>query len=190
MNEQPLNTPNSADAGSLRARPEELASIYRNISRLLAERGFGALELQKILSRVQAQCTLCGFAVTGEQIGSWAVLDPETRPEDPVLDRLRLGYCGRVGCDSWYYVLRAEPCDGINWADNFAKAQRTERPKHRSWSILTLLLPRFQARTWGSIALGLAVILSCLVIRYRSQGGRIPLLEPKHEYRLKPSGTV
>jgi hypothetical protein len=185
-----MQTPEQPPARRLRSRPENLAKLYVALARQLAETGLASSQLSEVFSsHVSARCTVCGFSFTGEQLGTWAVLDPDTKPDDPGLARLRLGYCGRVGCESWYYVLEVNEYPGVNWANILKKVDSSEctegTESEQSALRFSSLLPHLQVRTWVCLGCGLAVLLTCFAVRYRIQGGRIPVLEPKHHYMLE-----
>jgi hypothetical protein len=180
---------------ALQSRPGDLAQLNRNLARLLVEQGLNSTQASEVFARhVTARCAVCGLSLTGEELGAWAVLDPDAKPADARLARLRLGYCGRLGCESWCYNLEVTDYPGVDWARVLEQAAsapspttRTARPRLR---LLLALLRRFEAKTYIRLGLGLAMVLALLFIRYRSNGGRIPLLEPKHQYLLNPSSDT
>jgi hypothetical protein len=185
-----MNHLETTASNCLQFPPQDLAELYRTLAKLLAQTGLSAARLNEVLTHhVIVQCSVCGEKLTAEKLEAWAVLDPETAPPDPSLARLRLGYCAKVGCESWRYNLEVTDCPGVDWSQLLpkipVKSTSTAKPSaSRNWFAL---MPRFDTKTSIRLGVALAVLLALLFIRYRSNGGRIPLLEPKHNYLLSPN---
>ncbi|HWQ91611.1 MAG TPA: hypothetical protein VN673_08060 [Clostridia bacterium] len=180
----------TAELKTLQSRPQDLAGLYRALARLLGEAGLTSAQLSEVFAHhVHARCTVCDMKFTGEELGCWAVLAPDAKPADSRLDRLRLGYCGREKCQSWSYQLEVSDYPGLDWTKvlgqvDLASLAATAPAKRPSF---VSMLPRLETRTWVRLSVGLLIVASLLLIRHRQNGGRIPLLQPKHHYMLQPA---
>jgi hypothetical protein len=140
--------------------------------------------------RLAAECLLCKMKVTGSELRQLATADPEVAVEDPKLERLRLKYCARNGCESRYYSIHIQPDSDLHWVTiKNALLQTTAdiketRPRRR------LSLPSLPKITLGrhgflfvSVA-ALAAVVMFFLVRHFVYGYRIPLIQEKHEYRV------
>lgn len=140
---------------------------------------------------VSAECVLCGMRVSGPEL--LALATSPASPASPAaaapkLDRLRLGYCARSGCDSHFYRVRLEPLDGVPWPrlmpeGRFSPEEPVEAPdeaqqerevRHRAG------LRRLAVRSAAS----LGVLGLLLLARHVYLGGTIPYLREGERFRV------
>jgi hypothetical protein len=102
-------------SAEVRLRVEELPGFHAGMARALGQVGVGGAAQHEFFGKnVRAVCVGCGLIINGEDIGHIAVATPEAGPNtDTKLDRLRLGYCGRAGCESRFYQVTVDPAPQI-----------------------------------------------------------------------------
>lgn len=101
-------TPQAEPVSDLRVPIPDLARAHAALAQSLGESGVGGVELERLFtSGVTAGCVACGLSVTGRDLGDLALHDGEEpdRRLSERLERLRLGYCPRQGCESRFFRL-------------------------------------------------------------------------------------
>jgi hypothetical protein len=89
----------------------------------LLESGLSGARLNEILSQsLRVECVQCGIQVSAEELQQLAVSDSPSGEVHPKLQRLRLGYCARQGCDSYYYEVHLENHPEVDWESVVRKA--------------------------------------------------------------------
>ena len=58
-----------------------------------------------VAEHVSARCMQCHLILTGGDLAHLAGGDAEALEKNPKLARIAQGYCGRNGCDSYYYAV-------------------------------------------------------------------------------------
>ena len=120
---RPMSAP-SIPSAEIRLRVEELPGFHSGLVRAASECGVGGPDLNAFFAqKVRATCVGCGLVVTGEELGQIVVAPAAgTSVTDAKSDRLRLGYCGRPGCQSRFYQLVVDPIPKIEPATVVARA--------------------------------------------------------------------
>jgi hypothetical protein len=170
---------------------EQLVRYHAGLARVLGEFGFDSSQLNEIfLTRLQTQCDRCGIHVTSNELTSVAVADNEAKLPHPKLERLRLGYCAREGCESDYYTIQFEDYPGVDWGIVAAKTSE--------WLAATDVAAKEQARrtairrrnrTIMRVALGLVIVCSLLLLRFVVQHGHLPFAKKPSKYQVDPAST-
>ncbi|MBL9134787.1 MAG: hypothetical protein JNK85_02915 [Verrucomicrobiales bacterium] len=185
---------------SIMVRQEHLRNFPALAARLVGWRSDSlkddAAWMAVLKDALEAECEVCGMRVTGEDLARLAKPVPNL-PESPKVARLRLGYCARQGCDSYYYRLRFQPVSSVDWTvlldgtGDSAVAptppreveQPSDRLKAAAMDSVRRVLPR--------IAIGVLVIGALLFVRHWRRGGTVPLIrEPeKFQVEVPPTGV-
>jgi hypothetical protein len=82
------------------------AWVHEALARALGDAGVGGQELNVLFgSGIRAVCAGCGLPVTGAELGELTVPGEEDRDRalPPKLERLRLGFCPRNGCEARFF---------------------------------------------------------------------------------------
>jgi hypothetical protein len=170
-----------------------LAALQPRVVSALSTLGLTSAELGELFYRhLSATCVQCELGLTGEELSQLALAESAEQLGEPKLARLRQGYCGRDGCDSYYYNVRFEDHPRVNW-EILIPALKTAPPPPAA---PTPAPDRAEAdavavgwRAWVAsgnrrIVLGLALLLILLVVRHFWLGGRVPFLHAKPHYRI------
>lgn len=171
---------------------EDMLRACQAISRTAAASSQSATQAKlAVEDNVTATCIQCQMTLTGTEISQLALADSATPLVDnPKLERLRLGYCGRSSCESKFYQVQCRSSDLLDPAVILAAVQsiRSEdlavaQPKRASFSWSHIR----EHPTARRIALGVGVFLLLLLLRHLWLGGTIPLLHKDPGYTLDPN---
>lgn len=182
-------------------RQEHLKSLPTLAGRMVswyADSQKDAAALGTALKRaVEAECELCGLRVTGEELARLAKPAAELPdPDSPKVARLRLGYCARQGCNSYYYRLSFQPVPALDWTkvldgvgdtsvtpdDSGAAEQPSDRLKAAAMASVRRLAPR--------IILGVLVMAALLFVRHWRRGGTVPWIREPEKFQVDVPRTV
>jgi hypothetical protein len=180
----------TAAGAELKLRVEDMAGLHSGLARAMGEAGIGGPRQHDLFAGpIHATCVGCGLVVTGEDLGHIAVTSTAEATTDNKLDRLRLGYCGRAGCESRYYLLVVDPAQGIEPARVLQRAVELWRnPPPPEPEIPAGPVPWWKVRR-NQIALG-ALVAVILIWRWFGPA-RGPLsLRNEVEYKAGPSQVV
>ncbi len=184
-----------APAGPARVRVDvaELPKAFHALACALGEAGVGGQQLPPVFANgVRATCAGCGMNVTGSELSDLVVAgagDGDHRLP-PKLDRLRLGYCPRNGCDARYYTLELGPGGTYSPAailDRARSIMAGERQPLIPLGTSATPATRQASRRLALVALGtlFAAFVAYRLIYYRSQ--LIPFVEPKSPFQVEPA---
>ena len=105
--------------------------------------------------------------------------------------RLSQGYCGRRGCDSYYYRLMLSEDQDLDWNSVLAAVDKGETHQVEDESLaaestlMSCLRGRWTARTLAV----LAVLLGLLVAWQWHRGGTIPWLREAERFQVDSLGA-
>jgi hypothetical protein len=183
-------TPPSSDR--VKVRTDGLAAFYSALATALTENGLSGARLNELFAKsVAAECVQCGTALSGDEMGALALADPNAELANPKLRRLKLGYCGSAGCNSYFYMVSLNPYPDVDWSQIVAKVEsRTAPLEHEPVAVPEIALPASPRRKlFLRVAVGVLIILVLLLIRHVWSGGRIPLLQSAPKYQVDPATT-
>ena len=121
---------------------------------------------------------------------SIAVTDEEAKLPHPKLERLRLGYCARDGCESDYYTISFEECPGVDWgivAEQARQLVTATETATKEQARRTAIRRRYQAIM--RVVLGLIIVGSLLLCRFVLSHGRLPFVKKPAKYQIDPAST-
>jgi hypothetical protein len=106
----------------LQVRVAELSGLQAALGQALGEAGEGGPRIHELLGQhARVRCVGCGISLTPDELEALA-LAPDSAASSPRLDRLRLGYCARNGCDSRFYQVTADS-GMVPWANIFRRTR-------------------------------------------------------------------
>lgn len=175
-------------SAEVRLRVEELPGFHAGLVRAAGECGLVAAELHDFFSgKVRATCVGCGLALDGDALGRIAMTAIDSQP-DPQTDRLRLGYCGKAGCESRFYQLVVDPVPKVEpakvvpraldlWKNPPPEPEAAEAPK----------VPKpWWGRRRNQYALGVLVLLLVVWWRFGPSEGPMALRKEPVKYETAP----
>ena len=170
---------------------EKLIGYLTGLARVLAESGLSGSQLNEVFAtNLRVHCTRCSIHVTGDELMSVAVADKETNLPHPKLERLRLGYCAREGCESDFYTIRFEGYAGVDWAvisdKTFEWLATSDTAKQEEIRRTAL---RRRNRAIVRVVLGVIVVCSLLLCRFALSHGRLPFVVKPSKYQVDPAST-
>lgn len=185
--------PHAESVSDLRVLIPDLPEAHAALAQALGEAGVGGAELERLFaSGVTAGCVACGLSVTGSDLGDLALHDAEEtdRRLPERLERIRLGYCPRQGCESRFFRvdLTAPGRFDREWVLGRTRdlIRGVSGPRLRLASPLSSDTTRRLGRLAG---IGLATLLVAFVayrlVFFRSQP--IPFIQPKSPYTVEPA---
>lgn len=191
----PAAAPAPAPA-ALRIGLDQLPACHGAVATALGEAGLGGQELQVLFATgLEAACVGCGMSLTGEELGKLAVTEGEGEglsTLSPKLERLRLGFCPRNGCEARFYQIHLAPLPRADAAKVLARADAILRDRRRTPVPRMILgipgIPgtRRQIRRLAAVAMG--TVLVCFVayrlVYFGSQP--IPFVRPASPFQADP----
>jgi len=171
--------------------PEKLAGLYATVGSNLTRCGLPPGQLNEILAgNISAVCVSCGLKLGGEELGRLALSRDHPDPGNEKFSRLRLGYCGRNGCESRLYDVHFTEHSPIDWKRMLEPVEDSSAPQEAPPAPGAPIPGRSSfskhALRWGLVlaALGAAIYVTLIYTE-----GRIPLIQPKHHYTIDPSSA-
>ncbi len=185
--------PASNAPGTLRVSLQQLPACHGSVARALGEAGFSGQEIGVLFaSGLRATCVGCGMVLTGEELGRLAVVESDTGESvgslPPKLERLRLGFCPRNGCEARFYQLQLDPLPRDDAAKIIAQAGAILRGEVSAKPLITIDLPKSRRQIQRLAMIAAATLLVWLVVYrlvfYRSQ--IIPFVKPSSPFQVDP----
>lgn len=170
---------------------DDLGHQHASLIRALAERGIGSEELSQVFSTcLRLRCVRCGIQITGDEFNQMMLAETGAKLARTKLQRLKLGYCAREGCESLSYEMQLEGCDGTDGrqllelvgrlavaekvAEQFAARERRALERQRRWMYT-----------------GMAMVIGGLlfVLIFVAQNRRLPFTQKKQKYQIAPESA-
>lgn len=175
----------SGTSQTSKVRADSLVRYYGSLARALLESGLSGARLNETLSQcLRVECIQCHIQVSVEELQQLAVSDTPSGELHPKLQRLRLGYCARQGCDSYFYEVHLEnhpevdsevvarKADDLLAASKARADQEREQRKPRRLAIYT--------------GLGLVILIALAWLVH----GRLPFTAKPHKYEIDPASMA
>ncbi len=184
-----MNNPESKPVHSLQLPPDKLAGLHLWLAGNLAQAGLANAQISEILAqKVCAECVACQLKISGEELELLSLTRGSPDSKNPKLSRLFLGYCGRDGCKGRLYTVQFLEHPLVQWsaiADLEAAPAVSETAPAEAPAGSAPIIPSARKPL---ILIGLALVLGYGAYQgiRRYTGGRIPLLQPKHNYQISP----
>lgn len=184
--------PRPATPTDTTVRIGELAAVHAGLARAFGEVGIGGQKLDDIFSlAITAQCVGCGITVSGTDLAHISVAPGQAVASEPKLDRLRLGYCARNGCNAKFYRIFCENLPGVDAAKLVARGLelRHAPPPEPEPEPDAVVGPRpvWWKQPKRLLAIAVLVLVVIWVFRFASERGLVPGVAPKPVYKTVPS---
>lgn len=173
--------------GTAIVREEPIVAISRVAASLLRT---PAEEQEAVASGFHAECVQCGIGLGGDDLLKLAA-PTDGVAADPRIQRLRLGYCARNGCDSHFYRLSLTPVPGVDWfallAGTSGPAAEEKEPIEDPATAMRRVEFLARVKQLGARALlALALVGVLLAFRHWRRGGTIPLVREPENFVVDP----
>ncbi len=177
----------------LRVPIPDLGQAHASLAQALGEAGVGGAELERLFaSGVTACCVACGLSVSGRDLGDLSLHDTEEadRRLPERLERLRLGYCPRQGCECRFFRLDITAPGRFDRGWVLGRTRDLIRgesgPRLRLASPLSSETTRRLGRVAGiALATLFVAFVAYRLAFFRSQP--IPFIQPKSPYTVDPA---
>jgi hypothetical protein len=134
---------------------------------------------------IGAQCTLCGFVLSGEELLALAEI-ARANEKSAMLQRLRDGKCARQDCKASHYRLQFYNTPEINWSTLLAEFRPKETSQLQSEPASAPALPRRNILPkLARIAAVLGLLLFAWLWWQWYTGGTIPILRQPEHFRVE-----
>jgi hypothetical protein len=133
--------------------------------------------------QLKAECIQCGIRINDTELLSLGKEKPigET---DSRLERLRLGYCARKGCDSIYYRVCAASSSPVDWSKYFPDPDSLVlKTDHDQLEKATSRISVSSLFNWRVLAIGLTLLTAILARQYY-RGATIPFLREPEDFKV------
>jgi hypothetical protein len=182
-------------ATTARLHISALAVLQPRVMSAVSTAGLTSVELGEMFYRhISASCVQCELGLTGEELSQLALAESAEQLTEAKLARLRQGYCGRDGCNSYYYNVRFEDHPKVNWEILMPALKAAPAPSATPTPVAAEAdadpnaAPRgwraWLATTQQRIIAGLVVLAVLLVARHMFFGGKVTLFRPKPHYQI------
>lgn len=174
-------------SAEVRLRVEELPGFHAGLARALGEAGVGGAKQHEFFEKhVHAVCVGCGLSINGDDIGHIAVATPEQGPNtDTKLDRLRLGYCGRAGCESRFYQVTVDAMAEVEPAKLVPRAMDLWKNPPPEQVVETGPKPWWRQRR-NQYALGVLVLALLIWWKFGPTDGPMAIRKAPVRYEMAP----
>jgi hypothetical protein len=161
---------------------KELAEFGRSLAQTISKQPEADRVRAAIDSALSAECVQCGIKLSGSEMLKF---EDETS-DDARVERLRVGYCARNGCESLFYRVTCAPHPQINWAGllNPAHELTAEEKAAAATVERKRVIARLRNKTLIRAGIAVAVLLVVFVIRQIYLGGSIPFIREAEDFRV------
>ena len=181
----------ASDAHVLQIPVQNLVRFYIGLIQALNETGVNGGQLNEIVSTfLHVECVACRIRVSGDELEKVAVVDASIPLSHPKLQRLRLGYCAREGCESGFYSVCFANHPDLDWrliAEKGASLAHANEAAERAEQSRQASRKRWRQR--GRLAIGIAVIIFLILLQFVVQHRRLPFTKKSHKYQIDPASV-
>lgn len=190
----PVPAPATNTPGVLRVSLQQLPECHSAVARALGEAGFSGQEIGVLFATgLKATCVGCGMVLTGEELGRLTVTDSNSGESvgtlPPKLERLRLGFCPRNGCEARFYTLQLDPLPRGEATQVIAQAGKILRGEAESKPLITIDVPKARRQVQRlAVIVGLTLLVAFILFRlvfYHSQP--VPFVKPTSPFQVDPN---
>jgi hypothetical protein len=129
------------------------------------------------------ECVQCGLRLSGLDLLQFGAGEDNG---DPRLERLRIGYCGRNGCESLFYRVMCAAHPEIDWPKLIHPAHTiSEEEKAGAQREVAKDAAKTRWKKRGlRLAIALGALLILFVIRQIWVGGTIPFIREPEDFKV------
>lgn len=190
----PAAAPPAGGPAQLRVATDQLPQGHLALARALSEAGVGGQELTGVFATgLRGTCVGCGMTITGAELGevTMAAAEEGQHRLTPKLERLRLGYCPRQGCEARFFMLELAPHGRFEPAKVTARAQELLSGSSSRLVFTPTVSPETRRKFGRLVLIALATALVALVVWrlvfYRSRP--IPFVKPQSPFTVDPASV-
>jgi hypothetical protein len=175
---------------------DQLVDYCRTLFQTLGITQLTGAPIEEVVRQcMRASCVQCGLQLGGDDLLRlcWAPNEPSAENSAASLARLAQGYCGRNGCDSFYYDVRFAEHPDLNWARLLDEAnQQVTGPAPEAGTVPPPVQRRWfkDRRQRNFVIYGIAVVVIMLVVRYWITGESLPGFHKEQKFQLDPSSVA
>jgi hypothetical protein len=161
---------------------KEMADFSRNLAQTVARQPEPDKLRAAIDQALSAECVQCGIRLSGSELLKFE----EETSDDPRVERLRIGYCARNGCESLFYRVTCAPHPQLNWPGllnptyELTAEEKSAAASRKKWSAFA----KFRDKAMIRLAIGIVVLLIVFIARQIYLGGPIPFVREPEEFKV------
>lgn len=188
----PAATAAGPSLSELRVPVTDLPRVHEALARALGDAGVGGQELNVLFgSGVRAVCAGCGLPVSGAELGELTVPGEQDRDRalPPKLERLRLGFCPRNGCEARFFNVEITGPGRFDRGQVLARTRDLLEGKSGPQLTLKPLVSSATRKATQRLALITLATLFIAFVVYRITfywSQPIPFVQPKSPFAIEP----
>jgi len=161
---------------------KELAEFSRSLAATISKQPEPDRMRAAIDTALSAQCVQCGIKLSGSELLKFE----EDASDDPRVERLRIGYCARNGCESLFYRVTCAPHPQINWPGLLNPAHELTADEKTAAEALhkKRAIAKLRNKTFLRVGIAVAALLIVFVIRQIYLGGSIPFIREPEDFNV------
>src|SRR5688500_16037766 len=131
---------------------KEVAEFGRSLAQTISTQPEADRLRAAIDQALSAECVQCGIRLSGSELLKFA----EDTSDDSRVERLRIGYCARNGCDSLFYRVTCAPHPQIDWPGLLDPTHELTADERAAAEALTKKQARLKIRNKALLRTGVA----------------------------------
>jgi hypothetical protein len=161
---------------------KEMADFSRNLAQTIS----GQPEPDKLRAAIDqalnAECVQCKIRLSGSELLKFA----DDTSDDERVERLRLGYCARNGCESHFYRVICSPHPQVNWPGLLDPTYNLHAEEKSSAELAKkkASLKNWRDKAVVRVAIGVAVLVIVFLARQLYLGGSIPFVREPEDFHV------
>lgn len=131
---------------------------------------------------LSAECVQCGIRLSGSELLKFE----EESSDDARVERLRIGYCARNGCESLFYRVTCAPHPQVNWPALLNPAQELSAEERAGAEARAKKQDAARKRNKALIRTAVALVILFIVFAIRQvyMGGSIPFIRQPEDFKV------
>src|SRR4051812_9962787 len=161
---------------------KDLADFGRTLAATVAKQPEADRLRAALDQALSAECVACGIRLSGSELLKFQ----EETSDDPRVERLRIGYCARNGCESLFYRVTCAPHPQINWPGLLNPTHELTAEEKEAAEALAKkqAVAKLRNKTLVRTGVALAVLLIVFAIRQIYMGGSIPFIREPEKFKV------
>jgi hypothetical protein len=161
---------------------KEMADFSRNLAQTVSRQPEPDRLRAAIDQALGAECVQCGIKLSGSELLKFA----DETSDDERVERLRMGYCARNGCESLFYRVTCAPHPEVNWPGllNPTYELSAEEKAAAELAKKRYSLARIRNKTLVRVGIAFALLLIVFIARQIYLGGSIPFVREPEDFRV------
>jgi hypothetical protein len=161
---------------------KELAEFSRSLAQAISKQPEADRVRAAIDTALSAECVQCRIRLSGSELLKF---EGEIS-DDARVERLRVGYCARNGCESLFYRVTCAPHPEINWPGLLNPAHELTMEEKTVAAALERkrAIAKLRNKTLIRVGIAVAALLIVFVVRQLYLGGSIPFIREAEDFRV------